>query len=94
MIHHWVMTNPPMTATASGSLKPVISVSTSRVFAENTRRTGEVVEVGFLVELIEDRPGPELKLGRGKDGDAVMWEFLREGCAAVMVLESGDPRCH
>lgn len=69
-------------------------VSTSLITANSARRTSEVVEVGFLVELVEDGSRPELELGRSKDGDAVMWEFLREGGAAMMVLESGDPWCH
>ena len=40
------------------------------------------------MKLIEDGTGAVLEVGGGEDGDAVVWELLRKGGTAVMVLES------
>jgi len=42
------------------------------------------------VKLIEDGTGAVLEVGGGEDGDAVVWELLRKGGTAMVVLEGRD----
>ena len=56
--------------------------------------TGQVEEVGFLVELVEDGSRAVLYIGRSEDSDAVLGKGFGEIRTAVMVFESGDARSH
>lgn len=54
--------------------------------------TGEVEEVGVLVEGIEDGAGAVLEIAGSKDGDAASRQLVGKGSAAVVVFESRDTR--
>lgn len=82
----------PITATASGSLKPASASTHMLLQATTWLHTSQVVEARILVVLVEHRPGPELQLIRSKDSDTVSRELSGERGASMVVLEGGYAR--
>jgi hypothetical protein len=79
-LHNMFVTHPPMTASASGSLKPVqglFSLHRSGSW-QQVAITGQVEEVWFLVEFVEDSTRSVLDIGGSEDGDGVLWEGFGE----------------
>lgn len=87
-----VSTDLPITAKASGSLKPVTH-QTRPLNKMLLALTGKIVEIGLLMELIEHSAGSELELAACEDRNAVLGKLLRKCGSAVMVLEGRDTRC-
>lgn len=56
--------------------------------------TGQVIEVGVLVELVKDGAGAVLCVGGAEDGNRVRWEGFGEGVTALGVFEGGDATGH
>lgn len=82
-------TDLPITATASGSLKPAnrsqLRSHSSRLRVRHTR---EVEEVGLLVKFVEDRSRAILDIAGSQNRNAVWRKLLGEGGASVMIFES------
>ena len=75
----------PITATASGSLKPERLYQFCNSFRHNTRfiHTGEIKEVRLLVELVENRARAVFQVTGCEDRDAIPRQFPRESGATV-----------
>ena len=84
----------PMTARASGSLKPMLAQSESYSFRCIWRRTCEVGEVGVLMEFVEDIMAFPFDVCSCKDCDGALWQFASELGPALGVFEGGDTWSH
>lgn len=90
-------TDLPITATASGSLKPKMNGSVTWLLQRSERLddlTRKVIEVRVLVVLVEHRAGPVLGISRNQESDAVFGQLSSEVGSAMVVFESGDARGH
>ena len=83
-------TDLPITASASGSLKPVSLGQGISHHVPPYAPTCQIVEVWFLVKLIKYSTRPVLQFIRCKHRDAIPGQLLRQRSTAVVVFESGD----
>lgn len=70
-----MLSSIPITATASGSLNPVISAQGALTLRGH--HTREVEEVGVLMEVVEDGTRAVFDVGSSEDGDSV----IRKACS-------------
>lgn len=91
-------TDLPITATASGSLKPNKTNRSATWLLQRSERaddlTREIIEVRLLVVLVEHSAGSVLRICRNQEGDAVFGQLSSEVGSAMVVFESGDARCY
>lgn len=89
-----------MTARASGSLKPVrcnvsfhhSTVAQRSIGSDAGHCTGQIQEVGILVELVEDGTRAVLDIGGGEHSDGAFGQGFGKFHAAVVVFLCGDSR--
>lgn len=82
-----------MIARASGSLKPIrcnVSSHLSSAIVCTGLHTGQVEEVGILVELVEDGTRAVLDVGGCEHGNGAFGEGIGELHSPVVVFLGGD----
>ena len=84
------VTDLPITATASGSLKPIVRQPDLHYCDTTLLHTSQIVEVALLMELIEDCTRSILHIVGSKHRYAIARQLLRERCATVMIFKGGN----